>query len=46
MVGYWGVVAFETGKLDGRGYGNKFSDVYGSEAGEVFIVEISPLSGP
>ena len=38
LLGQWAVVAFETGKLDGSGYGNVFSDTYGPEAGEVFIV--------
>ena len=37
IMDYWGIVAFETGKLDGFGYGNVFSDTYGPEAGEVFI---------
>jgi hypothetical protein len=33
-------VAFETGKLDGYGYGNKFSNSYGSECGETIIIKI------
>ena len=38
IVGEWGVVAFGTGKLDGSGYGNKISDQYGPECGQMFIV--------
>ena len=34
----WSIVAFDHGKLDGHGYGNAFSDTYGSECGERFIV--------
>ena len=33
------MVAFETGKLDGTGYGNKFSESYGDEVGEGFVVK-------
>ena len=29
----WSIVAFETGKLDGFGYGNVFSETYGPECG-------------
>lgn len=35
----WSIVAFNcNGKLDGRGYGNKFIDTRGPECGQVFIV--------
>ena len=37
LLTYWSIVAFETGKLDGFGYGNAFSDTHGAEVGEVFI---------
>ena len=33
------VVAFQTGKLDGIGYGNKFHETYGNECGEGFIIK-------
>lgn len=39
MLGPWGIVAFEKGKLDGFQYGNKISDKYGNEALQVFIIE-------
>jgi hypothetical protein len=35
----WGIVAFDYGKLDGYGYGNKFSNYYCPECGWKFIVE-------
>ena len=35
----WFIVAFETGRLDGIGHGNVFSETYGSEVGEKIIVE-------
>lgn len=36
----WSIVAFKTGKLDGNGYGNKFSPSYGPECGEKIIIKI------
>ena len=36
---HWGIAAFDCGKLDGYGYGNKFMDYYGPECGMKFIVE-------
>ena len=35
--------AFETGKIDGSGYGYKVHDSYGSECGEMFIVSVAPI---
>jgi hypothetical protein len=40
FLGAWSIVAFRNGKLDGPGYGNKFSDSYGSECGEKVIIKI------
>lgn len=34
----WSIVAFDQGKLDGKGYGNSLSPSYGKECGERFIV--------
>jgi len=44
----WFIVAFETGRLDGLGHGNKFSENYGSEVGEKIIIktEINDASQP
>jgi hypothetical protein len=39
----WSIVAFETGKIDGSGYGYKVHDSYGSECGEMFIVSVAPI---
>ena len=39
----WSIVAFETGKFDGSGYGYKFSENYGPECGEVFVVSVAPI---
>lgn len=33
MLSEWSIVAFESGKLDGFGYGNKFMEAYGNECG-------------
>jgi hypothetical protein len=33
LIDNWGIIGFETGKLDGVGYGNKFMDSYGGECG-------------
>ena len=41
LLDNWSVVAFETGKLDGFGYGNKFMETYGPQAGELFIIKIA-----
>lgn len=38
MLGQWSIVAFDVGKIDGWGYGNKISEGYGSECGEKFII--------
>lgn len=49
MLGQWSIVAFEKGKLDGFGYGNKFMEAYGAECGERFIIEDSVdvvINGP
>lgn len=35
----WGIVAFETGKLGGKGYGYQFHDTYGPECGNKFVVQ-------
>ena len=35
----WSIVAFATGKIDGFGYGNKISETYGPECGELFILQ-------
>lgn len=44
----WFIVAFSQGKLDGTGYGNVFSETYGSECGEKIIgeVEVDLDAGP
>ena len=34
----WSIVAFDYGKMDGRGYGSKMHEDYSSECGEGFIV--------
>ena len=33
MLGQWSIVAFQDGKIDGHGYGNKYSPTYGQECG-------------
>jgi hypothetical protein len=33
MLDQWSIVAFFDGKLDGSGYGYKYSPSYGSECG-------------
>lgn len=38
LMGSWSIVAFQTGKLDGTGYGNNFHETCGSECGEMFIL--------
>jgi hypothetical protein len=38
LIDNWGIIAFETGTLDGVGYGNKFNDSYAGECGYVFVV--------
>ena len=38
MLGYHSIVAFEKGKIDGNGYGNKIHETFGSECGELFII--------
>ena len=35
----WSIIGFETGKLDGPGYGGNFSDTRGPECGEVAIIK-------
>lgn len=39
LVGEWGIVGFDTGKLDGSGYGNNISDTRAEECGEIFIIQ-------
>jgi len=39
MLGQWSIVAFQNGKLDGEGYGYKYSPTYGQECGEGFILK-------
>jgi hypothetical protein len=39
MLGEWSIVAFQNGKLDGKGYGYKYSPTYGQECGEGFILK-------
>ena len=39
LLNTWSIVAFDKGKMDGRGYGYKISDTYGPEVGERFIVK-------
>ncbi len=39
----WSIVAFESGKIDGSGYGYKLHESYGSECGEMFIVSVAPI---
>ena len=43
MLSEWSIVAFETGRIDGRGYGYKFLDSYGPECGEMFVASIAPF---
>lgn len=38
LLGQWSIVAFDVGKIDGFGYGNKISHQRGPECGEKFIV--------
>ncbi|KAM3147363.1 hypothetical protein pb186bvf_000614 [Paramecium bursaria] len=38
-LGQWSIGGFVTGKIDGNGYGNKYSPERGEECGEVFIIE-------
>lgn len=33
ILGTWSIVAFENGKIDGTGYGNKIHETYGNECG-------------
>lgn len=39
MLNEWSIVAFQQGKLDGAGYGYKYSPTYGPECGEGFILK-------
>jgi hypothetical protein len=36
---YWDVAALDGGKVDGKGYGNKFSDRCGPECGRILILQ-------
>jgi hypothetical protein len=38
MLSQWSIVAFDIGKIDGFGYGNKISNTRGPECGEKFII--------
>ena len=40
LLDEWSIVAFETGALDGFGYGNKFRENYGEECGEGFVIKM------
>jgi len=44
----WFIVAFATGKLDGKGYGNNFSETCGDECGNIIIgeCEVNEMMGP
>lgn len=39
MLDEWSIVAFQDGKLDGKGYGYKYSPSYGQECGQGFILK-------
>lgn len=39
LLDEWGIVAFDRGKLDGFGYGNKLMEQAGPECGQIFIVK-------
>lgn len=39
MLSDWSIVGFEVGKLDGFGYGNKFTEDYEGGCGEIFMIQ-------
>lgn len=39
LLDQWSIVAFDRGRLDGKGYGYRFMEQYGDECGELFIIK-------